>query len=94
MTVIMILLLLPYCYNHYRLRFYPYHYAPFVSDVQESSFTQLTLDRGEPFLPLEHLMAVLPQLSEKKLLPEAYSVSQILQLTHKRSYSQNFLPAS
>ena len=49
--------------------FYPYHYAPFASDLvgcdslrcnQSSYFT-----KGEPFLPFQQLMAVLPPKSAK-----------------------------
>ncbi|CAM9801963.1 unnamed protein product [Lampetra planeri] len=51
--------------------FYPYHYAPFVSDVRGISKLELKLNLGQPFLPYQQLLAVLPSLS-KQLLPQAY----------------------
>uniref|UniRef100_S4RDG8 5'-3' exoribonuclease 1 n=1 Tax=Petromyzon marinus TaxID=7757 RepID=S4RDG8_PETMA len=55
----------------YTFRFYPYHYAPFVSDVRGISKLELKLNLGQPFLPYQQLLAVLPSLS-KQLLPQAY----------------------
>ncbi|XP_068209934.1 5'-3' exoribonuclease 1-like isoform X1 [Palaemon carinicauda] len=51
--------------------YYPYHYAPYVSDIRGFSDLKLHYDMGKPFLPYEQLLAVLPPLS-KKHLPEAY----------------------
>uniref|UniRef100_A0A3P8X0H4 5'-3' exoribonuclease 1 n=1 Tax=Cynoglossus semilaevis TaxID=244447 RepID=A0A3P8X0H4_CYNSE len=51
--------------------YYPYHYAPFLSDVRNISSLKLTFDLGKPFMPFEQLLAVLPAASSE-LLPEAY----------------------
>ncbi|XP_062844224.1 5'-3' exoribonuclease 1 [Trichomycterus rosablanca] len=51
--------------------YYPYHYAPFLSDVRNVSHLHLTFDLGKPFMPFEQLLAVLPSAS-KELLPQAY----------------------
>lgn len=51
--------------------FYPYHYAPYVSDIRGFSDLKLEYNMGKPFMPYEQLLAVLPPLS-KKLLPDAY----------------------
>lgn len=54
--------------------FYPYHYAPKISDlVNISKYQDTKFDLGQPFKPYEQLMGVLPALS-KKLLPAAYQV--------------------
>ncbi|GAA6108384.1 5'-3' exoribonuclease 1 isoform X1 [Tachysurus ichikawai] len=52
-------------------RYYPYHYAPFLSDVRNISDLTLTFDMGKPFLPFEQLLGVLPSAS-KELLPKCY----------------------
>ncbi|XP_035984960.1 5'-3' exoribonuclease 1 [Fundulus heteroclitus] len=51
--------------------YYPYHYAPFLSDIRNISELKLTFDLGKPFMPFQQLLAVLPAAS-KELLPEAY----------------------
>ncbi|XP_066564955.1 5'-3' exoribonuclease 1 isoform X2 [Amia ocellicauda] len=51
--------------------YYPYHYAPFLSDIRNFSRLELKLDMGKPFMPFEQLLAVLPAAS-KDLLPECY----------------------
>ncbi|KAI8099060.1 exoribonuclease 1 [Halteromyces radiatus] len=52
--------------------FYPYHYAPKISDlVNISKYQDIQFELGQPFKPYEQLMGVLPALS-KKLLPPAY----------------------
>lgn len=57
--------------------FYPYHYAPKISDlVNIQKFQDHTFELGKPFSPYEQLMGVLPKLS-KKLLPPAYRVSDM-----------------
>ncbi|XP_039278824.1 5'-3' exoribonuclease 1 [Nilaparvata lugens] len=51
--------------------FYPHHYAPYMSDIRNFSDFKLDFDLGEPFLPFQQLLAVLPAAS-KKLLPEPF----------------------
>ncbi|MED6284330.1 5'-3' exoribonuclease 1, partial [Characodon lateralis] len=51
--------------------YYPYHYAPFLSDIRNISELKLTFDLGKPFMPFQQLLAVLPAAS-KELLPEGY----------------------
>ncbi len=51
--------------------YYPYHYAPMVSDMVELSSINVAFTPGRPFLPYEQLMAVQPS-SSCKLLPEPY----------------------
>ncbi|PJF17899.1 5'-3' exoribonuclease 1 [Paramicrosporidium saccamoebae] len=50
--------------------FYPYHYAPHISDLADfmTGFTCGPFDLGTPLLPLEQLMAVLPPAS-RALVP-------------------------
>ncbi|XP_051556406.1 5'-3' exoribonuclease 1-like isoform X2 [Myxocyprinus asiaticus] len=51
--------------------YYPYHYAPFLSDVRNISSLTLTFELAKPFLPFEQLLGVLPAAS-KDLLPQCY----------------------
>ncbi|XP_077580740.1 5'-3' exoribonuclease 1 [Stigmatopora nigra] len=51
--------------------FYPFHYAPFLSDIRNISELVLTFELGKPFMPFQQLLAVLPSAS-KELLPECY----------------------
>ena len=49
-------------------RFYPFHYAPYVSDIKDFEDVPFSFNMGTPFLPFEQLLAVLPAAS-KTLLP-------------------------
>ncbi|XP_028987929.1 5'-3' exoribonuclease 1 isoform X2 [Betta splendens] len=51
--------------------YYPYHYAPFLSDIRNISGLKLTFDLEKPFMPFQQLLAVLPAAS-MELLPECY----------------------
>ncbi|XP_029735397.1 5'-3' exoribonuclease 1 [Aedes albopictus] len=51
--------------------YYPHHYAPFISDLQNISSLKLDFEQGKPFLPFQQLLSVLPSAS-KDHLPSAY----------------------
>lgn len=55
--------------------YYPYHYAPFASDLVECDIVadDINLDLGEPFKPFTQLQAVMPASSGKLVLPTCYS---------------------
>ncbi|KAM4693486.1 5'-3' exoribonuclease 1 isoform 2-T2 [Discoglossus pictus] len=51
--------------------YYPYHYAPYLSDICNISHLKLRFNLERPFMPFEQLLAVLPAAS-KDLLPLSY----------------------
>ena len=54
-------------------RYYPHHYAPYMSDVKDFSDLKIEFELSKPFLPFQQLMAVLPPAS-KNLLPKPLQV--------------------
>jgi 5'-3' exoribonuclease 2 len=45
------------------MRYFPYHYSPFASDLKKVYKHQISFEKRKPFKPYDQLMGVLPSTS-------------------------------
>jgi len=67
--------------------YYPFHYAPMVSDMADIAATPVHFAPGAPFHPFEQLLAVLPAAS-CKLLPQPFEVIHSWKCKHHQHGTQ------
>lgn len=67
--------------------FFPYHYGPKISDLNQIAHLEFNYDLGTPFFPFEQLMAVLPPLS-KQHVPPSLQVKALFTVTSSFNFSE------
>ncbi len=67
--------------------FFPYHFAPMISDITHIQEFDVAFQLGQPFLPFQQLLGVLPSASFK-LLPEPFQVGLICPLVEAFAFQR------
>ena len=69
--------------------YYPFHYAPYISDIRGFAHMQMDFEMGRPFLPYQQLLGVLPPLSKNHLSKAYWGL-----MTNENSPLKEFYPDS